>query len=508
MPAARKRRNFSFGATQYSARLGGTYTTDKERKRRIAEQRREGILDKKLRAQELAAEAKLKAAEKKIAAVEKVADQKIETAKRKIWAAEQAHEIAERRSSGGGRAVSKGALTEAGFEAIKARMEREIEAQERHKQAAIAKYGNPRANPSFGYGVYTPGIFGEEQIAHFKSKPAAETWARSNDIKGYKIKRAFAKNPAVSAAQYRLAQAVLSGYNTESTMPRSVAQEIVDRTPARLRSIYTMGSAGGSANPRQPFTLSIYDSGRFESLGTQQFGKRSEMLSAIHELRKSYRIESQKAIGKTQLNITVHEKNPGGSGPQPRAHFANLRNPEPAQDDGSEEYKQASRTAELFHGRPVKEEIEVKEVIKTHDWYVSIGPLVSLKVKTILKQRATFKFSLKEGQVVYVFCSPDGRQMYLRGGDQEINLEPLGLDGEDWKRDRMVIGEIKEITYRDAKRFQKFVPTDFYHKLGEESKVKPWLVYDTMNKHLEIVGGKYFVDTKELVDGMSPGLRD
>ena len=373
-----RRRNFSFGTTQYSAALGRTYTSDRERKKAIVEQRRERILDKKLRAQELAAEAKLKAAEKKIAAVEKVADRKIETAERKIETA--------------GKKVEKGALTESGFEAIKARMEREIAAQEEHKRAAIARHGNP----TFGYGVYTPGVFGEDQIAHFSSKPAAETWARTHGVTGYKIKRAFKKNPscastrkekvsdrakryranqrgckpagvkkcklcgaksdlmvdhvdgdesngrksnlrwlcrscnttlgaemaktgegrrtvqynpasggaqtlgeymqavlqhtrgahdeggkiihatpkarrkkfaseiwrtrsarsgagapdwvtnpAVSAAQYRLAQAVLASTARESAMPREVAQEIVDRTPARLRSEYMMGTAGG-----------------------------------------------------------------------------------------------------------------------------------------------------------------------------------------------------------------------------------------------------------------------
>lgn len=46
-------------------------------------------------------------------------------------------------------------------------------------------------------------------------------------------------NPAVSAEQYRLAQAVLSGTARDAHMPVSVAREIVDRTPAKLRSEYS-----------------------------------------------------------------------------------------------------------------------------------------------------------------------------------------------------------------------------------------------------------------------------
>jgi hypothetical protein len=568
---AKSRRNFSFGTTQYSAALGGTYKTDRERKKRLAEQKRE-------RTRSALEDRRARIEEKKLRAQEAALDRKIEAAERKI-------EVAEKK-------VSKGALTEAGFAAIEARMKREIEKQEEYKAAVQAK------NPSFGYGVYTPGVFGEDQIAHFKSKLAAEAWARSNNVKGYQIKRAFAKNPcastrkervsdrakryranqpgckprgvkkcklcgsksdlmidhidgnesngrksnlrwlcrscntlvgaemartgtgrrtvqynpgtggaktlgeyvqavlqhtrgshdaagriihetpksrrrqfaseiwssrrshgterpgsgsgtdepdwvtnpAVSAAQYRLAEAVLSGNNRESTMPRSVAREIVDRTPARLRSIYTMGSAGGS-------------------------------------------------------------------GPQPRARTANLRNPEPAQDDGSEEYKQASHTAELFHGRPVKEEIEVKEVIKTHDWYVSIGPLVKLKIRTLTKRNATLPFPRSGDGKVELFCSPDGRQFYLRGGDQILGLEPIGMgEGTEWYRDHMVIGECKEITYLDAKKFHKFKLIEYYHKLGEVTNKKPALLYDTLSKKLSIVGGQYRVELDDLIEGQSPGI--
>jgi len=47
---------------------------------------------------------------------------------------------------------------------------------------------------------------------------------------------ARAHNPAVSPEQYRMAQAVLSGTARESHMPVKVAREIVDKTPAGLRS--------------------------------------------------------------------------------------------------------------------------------------------------------------------------------------------------------------------------------------------------------------------------------
>lgn len=69
-------------------------------------------------------------------------------------------------------------------------VDRKLEREMREKG-----YRNPRI-PRWGYGVYTAGVFGEDQIAHFKSKKAAQAYVRLNDIKGAKVKLAFEKNPA------------------------------------------------------------------------------------------------------------------------------------------------------------------------------------------------------------------------------------------------------------------------------------------------------------------------
>jgi hypothetical protein len=187
------------------------------------------------------------------------------------------------------------------------------------------------------------------------------------------------------------------------------------------------------------------------------------------------------------------------------------RNPEPEpQGDGSEEYQQALRTAELFHGRPVKEEIAVTEAIRTHDWYVSIGPLIKLIIKPVTKKpkaRVPLPFHQSESGQVQLFCSPDGKQFYLRGGDQELDLEAFGMgERSAWYRDHMLIGEAVEITYRDKKKFHSFKLTDYYHKLGEETRIKPTLAYDSLAKKLEIIGGQYRIEMEDLVDGMSPGI--
>lgn len=417
MPAQKRKNVFGWLTKKrvtYHRSVGRERT---QRKREALADRRERLTIKKLRAQELAAEAKIKTAERKIAAAEK----KIESGEKKL---------------------DRGGMAEAQFEAMKARMEREIEAQEKYKAAALAK-----TNPSWGYGIYQggPGFGGNDQLAHFKSKAAAETYARSAGIKGYSIKRAFAKdqNPARNRDNET---------STEYQLGYSLGQR--DRETASLR--------------RTP-----------------------------GELEATFRAKFDPARASTLMFAEGYEAGYGSA-----ALNARRRNPEPDED----EKEQARKIAALFHGRPVKEEITVTEQIREHDWLWRIGPLVKLKVKTIRKQRATFPFSLKGDALVHLMCSPDGRQLYLRDGDMQLDLEPLGMDGDDWKRDKMVIGEITEITYQDRKKFHSFDPVQYWHKLGEETKVKPWLIYDTLNDKLEIVGGQYYVETKQLIEEMSPGL--
>ena len=602
------RRNFSFGSTQYSAALGRTYSSERERKKLLADRKRQDKKDrmdeqrerveaKKLRASELAADAKIAAAERKISA----AGKKIETADKK---------------------VEKGALTEAGFAAIKARMEREIEAQEQHKADVLAKNPtcattrkervsdrakryranqpgckpagtkqckicrskrfltvdhidgdesngrksnlrwlckscntrlgaemarsgvgrrteqyNPKGATSFeqwseavatlhGEGLGEMTVDQAREIVRETSKRKrsefnSDVWRIRKERYGPSGRKSggassdvpdWVTNPASSAAQYRLAQAVLSGTAHEA-MPRRIAQEIVDRTPARDRSIFMMGSAGEnpmSHGPRQGgmnATEKRHDA-EVRKLIAKRFAEGEDAEKVAKRVWRSYGYLTDVRDGAliVQLNAGRERFEPAAlSNPSARTAERN----QPIGDD-SEEYRQASRTAELFHGRPVKEEIEVTESIRTHDWYVSYGPLVKLIIKPITKKpkkRVPLPFHQSEAGTVQLFCSPDGRQFYLRGGDQELDLKAFGMgEGSRWFRDHMVIGEAVEITYRDRKKFHSFKLTDYFHKLGEETGEKPTLAYDSLSKKLSIIGGAYRVEMDDLVDGMSPGI--
>jgi Arc/MetJ-type ribon-helix-helix transcriptional regulator len=613
-----------------------------ELKRQAFEERKERIALKELEAKERAADARIAAAQRKI-----------ETAAKK---------------------TDSGGMSEAKFDAMKARMEKEIEKQEEFKAAALAK-----VNPSWGYGIYTGTGFTTDQVAHFKSKAAAETYARSQGLTGYRIRRSFAKdrNPCAStrkadvtdrAKRYRANQlgckpagakkcklcgsksdvmvdhvdgnesngrksnlrwlcrscnTVLGAEMARTGQGRRTVQynpahkgaqtlgeymqavlqhtrgahddggRIIHDTPKRKREEFaseiwaarkargnptsTGGTSKGnscgqhdrglSRNPALEFSTE-YHLGYNLGQADRQSARLRKTLDELHATFnanfapgamaswESFEQAYQAGYG-GQMGAAAPNPYPSGDawstvyktraaaqsawydsapGRNDHATFKKVRggwvikpdtrwnptrtNPE-SEGDGSEEYQQAKRIAELFHGRPVKEEVTITDQVDTPDWYAEIGPLVELRIKGFRGypfRTAKFRFGLDEKRLIHLLTSPDGRQMYLRGGDQEIDLEALDMGPDsEWFRDMMSIGEVTYFAYRDGKRFHGFKMTEYTHKVGsaldssgtrhiQKTNSKPVMIYDTRSKLLSFAGGQGKVETDDLVEGMSPGI--
>jgi len=274
-----------------------------------------------------------------------------------------------------------------------------------------------RTNAKWGYGVFTQGFLGNHQVAHFKSKAAAETWARSTGLDDYKIKRSFEKeNPAASAVQYRLAQAVLDGTARSSTMTKKVAQEIVDKTPAKLRSEYM------KRNPRNPVDA-------------------------------------------------------------------------------------AAELSESWHGRPAERATDYNESFRYHGVLTDLGRLQEVMVLVTDRKGQLILFDAK----TRLASSENGKQLYVVGGDQSLDLGALGITGEEAEKDLIPIGEVHHLVYVTAKMHlgkadQKRGP--YEHKLGEESGVMPILMYDRLNKACGFAGGVYNIDPTDYDGKHSAGIRD
>ena len=150
-----------------------------------------------------------------------------------------------------------------------------------------------------------------------------------------------------------------------------------------------------------------------------------------------------------------------------------------------------------FHGEPPSRHLEIATEVEEPVHLAELGTLVSLKVATPTKLEVTLGF---EEDPPYLASSADGRQLYIEGGNQQVDLSGLKMSGKEWERPNMMLGDLIETTYRTAKKFDKFKTIDYYHANGEESGIPPQLVYDPVNKLLTVVGGKYKVKPEGIVD--------
>lgn len=127
-----------------------------------------------------------------------------------------------------------------------------------------------------------------------------------------------------------------------------------------------------------------------------------------------------------------------------------------------------------------------------------LGDMVSLVVATMSGYKATIGF--EEADAPKLCSSADRRQLYIKGGDQTLDLGALHMSGPEWLRDDMLIGVITKLTYRTQKGFDDFQLTDYWHRLGEETGLQPFLRYDTLNRRLYISGGQYAVKHEGIVN--------
>jgi hypothetical protein len=164
-----------------------------------------------------------------------------------------------------------------------------------------------------------------------------------------------------------------------------------------------------------------------------------------------------------------------------------------------DETKQAVKLYEKFHGRDPKEIAEKHVSAAMRLDYTALGNLDYLKVKTPLGQTVKFDF---EGDGVKLASSPDGRQLYCIGGNQ--NIEQC-IDADSLQKDFIDMGDALEVAYLARKIHSNYEPVQWFHKFGEETGSVPRLMYDKLRKQIFFSGGDYYIDTKPAI---SPGIKN
>lgn len=163
----------------------------------------------------------------------------------------------------------------------------------------------------------------------------------------------------------------------------------------------------------------------------------------------------------------------------------------------------ADSTYAMFHGRAPSGQLEISDTTYYRTHWAELGVLTKLVAKTPSNYQLALEFDPDEydTDVIRVVCNPEHTQIGFEGGDQSIDLDQLGMgQSTAFYRDLVDLGPCTLVQYRTRKGFDKFELIDYFHKLGEDTKVRPHLIYDTLNNRLSLAGGEYTIEDRGIVN--------
>ena len=197
-----------------------------------------------------------------------------------------------------------------------------------------------------------------------------------------------------------------------------------------------------------------------------------------------------------------------------------------------DEFEDAVEAAKGAHGRPVREELRVKEKVQYRENLAVMGELEEIEVYVERLFDGDFEqleFSRKKADCVRLAFTPDRKQLILVGGDQKLDDGFLrSCDPKGWGKDKVSVGWVYSISYWADKHHLegssgKLEP--YQHNFGEqtfknpngkqdgsadydifaleeklEAGLLPELVYDRLNEGIELVGGGYRVKNEGIWD--------
>jgi hypothetical protein len=187
-----------------------------------------------------------------------------------------------------------------------------------------------------------------------------------------------------------------------------------------------------------------------------------------------------------------HERFPGNMPESTRRkilrHLRRRKNPG-ATDAAAQLYEQ-------FHGASPEKILEMQESDAARHTYTALGDLRELVLDA---PAGKVKIGFDGADAVKVASAPGGKQIYLLGGNQNIDSQ-LGNFGSDPGKDFVELGAAVKITYRARKSMDDFQLVDYWHMLGEETNEPPFAFYDRLKRRIFLVGGRYRVEAPGIIN--------
>lgn len=156
----------------------------------------------------------------------------------------------------------------------------------------------------------------------------------------------------------------------------------------------------------------------------------------------------------------------------------------------------AAALYETFHGKTPKEILEMQESDAARHTYTALGDLSELVLDA---PAGKVKIGFDSTDAVKVASAPGGKQLYLLGGNQNLDSQ-LGRFGSDPGKDFVELGAATQITYQARKSIDDFKLVDYFHNLGEETNEPPYAFYDRLKRRIFLAGGRYRVEAPGIIN--------
>jgi hypothetical protein len=132
--------------------------------------------------------------------------------------------------------------------------------------------------------------------------------------------------------------------------------------------------------------------------------------------------------------------------------------------------------------------------------YAQLGELLALYVKPGRGGQVQ-QITFPKGARPIVVADETARQIYIVGGDQNLtrSLEAFGV--RDRGPDLFELGEARRIDYKQRKEHVSAPEQDEWrHEFGEDTDVRPVLLYDAARQRLLLEGGEYEIRSEGIIN--------
>ena len=216
------------------------------------------------------------------------------------------------------------------------------------------------------------------------------------------------------------------------------------------------------------------------SVGTDPDSIRSNIRIIESQLRdaRSARPRNKETIHDLQIDLRGQKRLLKKAGKKKNAGKKRRSNPD----------EQAAERYEYFHGRKPESVTTVTERIKGHGVLSGIGKLHSL---VVLAVDGRTEVTLGKFGGALLAQNEKGNQLFIRGGNQSVNLADFGIKGA---HENELLGAGVEVAYHTQK--DHLTPETggkgiYHHVFGKGGSRLPVVLYDVRNKLLHFAGGGY-----------------